>query len=212
MLLEQWRTCLSTEGDTGFLICADACEESEQPENRRFGELLRKYVEIQTFVRTSTPIPVELSTRYAELNKSFDPRDGFIEYGLRYSNQFGPFFLKLEADMGVLAANMMALEAEPIRQLQINGAEADGRFNTIMRNHRMDYMNELTINFSYNKRRQEAEIGKLVAELKSACLQRVTLSNIANRLNIVPALFMGKAKVPKGCELLIGSQRVAVKS
>lgn len=210
-LMKEMLSLLSTEGDSGFLIAADGFEDSADATNRRFAELLRLYVDIQTYVRMSLPIPLEKATRFGELNKSFETRDGYREYGIRYSNSFGPFFLNLVADTGVLASHLNYLEEEPVRNLTLNAAEADGNLRMILRNHRMAYMNELTINFQFNKRRQEAQLGDVMKELKSDCLMRVTLPNIVNRLNIVPAMFAGASRVPKGCELIIGTNRVAVK-
>lgn len=210
-LMREMLSLLSTEGDSGFLMAADGFDESDDASNRRFGELLRLYVDIQTYVRMSLPIPLDKATRFGELNKSFETRDGFREYGISYSNSFGPFFLNLTADTGVLSAHLNYLEDEPVRSLSLNAAEADNNLAMILRNHRMDYMNELTISFQYNKRRQEAQLGSVMRELKSACLMRVTLTNISNRLNIIPAMFAGVAKVRKGCELIIGTTRVTVK-
>lgn len=210
-LLESLRHTLATEGDTGFLIYADACEESENPDNRRFGELLRLYVEVQTFVRMSMPIPADKSARYAELNKSFQIPE--VEYGDEgwYENQLGPYYMKYTGRMTNLANHLSNLEHQPIRQLVITEADTTPDLAMLFRNHRMDYMTHLTVRFRYNQRRQEAQVGRALTDLVARNLQELRIEGVTNRLNIIPAIFQGNRFVAKGCCLLMGQNRMGVK-
>lgn len=212
-LMQQFRSCISTEGDTGMLIAADAMQESSEPDNQRLGELLRLYVEIQTFVRMSMPVPAEKSNRFIELNNSFEvPISDYVgNYTERYSNQLGPFYTAFAADASALANNLHWIESEPIRQLNIVNADVNKDLAMIMRNHRMEYMTNLTIHFKWRERRQEAEIAKCVMQLAGASLRELTLMSVSNKMKMIPAMFIANPKIAKGCALIIQRDRVAVR-
>lgn len=208
-MMQQMRFLLSTEGDTGMLIAADNFEGSDDENNRRFGELLRLYVEIQTLVRMSMAVPVEKSNRYIELNKSFpEPVSEYVGgYGERYSGQLGPFFTEFSGDTKRISQNLDWLENEPVRRLKLTNADASSELAMIFRNHRMQYMTHLEIWFKWRDRRQEGELGRIMAMLDGPNLQEVKLMQVNNRLKIIPAMFRANNRIAKGCSLIIGRDR-----
>lgn len=203
---------LATEGDNGFLIAADTFDESWDAENQRFGRLLRKYVEIQTYVRMSQPIPLEMANEYKALNDTFSVNNSepLGVYGCHYEMQLGPFFLKLSADQDSLANNLKWLEAQPIRELYLSEMQPGNDLGMIFRNHRFQSLKRVTIRPDYRVR-DVATLAKCVREMTAHSLQTLTFEyGVADRLGLIKAAFAGNKTIPPGAELFLQRNRIWV--
>jgi hypothetical protein len=210
-LLQQFRFALSEGGDTGMLVAADAFDERSNTEGdapQRFAELLRKYVEIQTYFRMSQTPNVALAKRYDELNKSFGtkPTKPTPVGGGTYSKPFGPLYTALEIDQGNLFSNLNLIADEPIRELSIRYATPGNDLAAIIRSHRVESMFQLSIalSYSYNNRNANAANAMALAikEIKAQQLMRLTITGVTDTKKHLQ-LFFQMSKVAKGCELWV---------
>lgn len=211
-LMREMIPVLSTEGDNGFLIAADAFDDSSESDNQRFGRLLRKYVEIQTYVRMSQPIPLDMANEYKALNDSFGVSNNQATgiYGCSFSQQLGPFFLKLSADQTNLANNLNWLEEQPIRELYLDNMTPNGDLSMIFRNHRFQSLKRVIIHPS-GRCRDVSSLAKCVREMTAHSLLTLTFEwGVADRLGLIKAAFAGNKTIPAGAELFLQRQRIWV--
>lgn len=209
-MMQTMRHLIATEGDYGFLMAADEFDNSEDARNRKFGGLLRLYVEIQKFVRMSMPVPKDVSDAFIELNNSFDqpaaPAVG--NWTESFGGQLGPFYTEFTADCKNLANNLNWLELEPVRKLSIRNCDASQDLALIFRNHRIGYITHLELQFKYREQRQEAEVGRIIAQLAASSLIELKIRYVRNRLKLMPAMFLGNKKLPKGCTFVLDEKRI----
>lgn len=209
--MRELKYLLSTEGDMGFLMSADTLEfECDNPAEIAFGKLLRKYVEIQTYVRMSQPIPLDMANEYKALNDKFPGTDheslGF--YACSYSQQLGPFFLKLSAVQSELATHLHWLEEQPIRELYLSEMRPTNDLGMIFRNHRFQSLKRVTIRPDYRVR-DVASVAKAVREMTAHSLQTLTFEyGVGDRLGLIKAAFAGNKTIPQGAELFLQRTRV----
>lgn len=212
-MMRHMRNLIATEGDYGFLMAADEFDNSEDASNRKFGALLRLHVEIQTFVRMSMPVPKDKSDQFIELNNSFmlEQADPVGTWAESFSGQLGPFYTEFTADCRNLANNLAWLELEPVRKLSIRNCDASEDLALIFRNHRVGYLTHIELQFKYKEQRQEAEVGRIIAQLAANSLMELSIRYVRNRLKLMPAMFRGNRKLPKGCILNIDGRKVATR-
>lgn len=206
-LLNEFRLALSEGGEFGMLVTADRMEESDDETANRFGELLRKYVEIQTCFRMSQVPPTALAKRYDELNKSFGTKPTkTAPGGGTYSKPFGPCYTALEIEQTQLMANLNVLVDEPIRELTIRYASAGNDLSMILRNYRVETMYQLSIHVysGYGSRRDSLAqgIAQCLRELKAPMMMRVSIAGVVDTKKHLQ-LFFQMSKVAKGCELWV---------
>lgn len=213
-LMREMLPVFATEGDYGFLMAADQFDDSADTNNRAFGRILRNYVNIQTYVRMSQPIPLEMASEMEADNRLFvnEARRRIIgTYNAAYDVQLGPFFLRLTANMEEIASNLSWLEVQPVRQLAVNLCYTGTDFDMILRNHRMDYVTEATFRIGYRNRPKPIDIATAVSAMKASCLNRLTLTGCTDPLGLIRTMFQSNRTVPKGAQLFIGSTRVHTK-
>ncbi len=206
-LMEQSRYTLATEGDLAFLIAADSFDDSNDPENVRFGQLLRRYIEIQTYVRMSQPIPVEMADSFKKLNDSFT----VVNPEYRYSEQFGPFFLRLSTSQTNLVANLNWLVEQPIRELVMTDMRTGGDLNLIFRNHRFQSLKRVTLRPDY-RMRDVAGVAGAIRQMTAYSLLSLSIEyGLNDRLGLIKSAFASNRTIPKGAELFLQRNRVWVK-
>ena len=202
-----------------MLVTADRLDDTGEPANCRLAELLRTYVNIQTYVRTSSPIPTDMADRFTELQSDYkiEPRK-YVQgnfYNNHYTNPLGPFYLNIEADMQELANNLQWLSEEPVRNITISDCIPGKDLGLILRNYRVDAAYSLHLRF----RRRTMNVRDVADALRVATLSmcnRITITGLDDRLKIVQMGFLMGNKIRKGCELFMGANyrtpgRVAVK-
>lgn len=203
-LTEQFRDCIATESETGMLIAADAFQDSNDRQNNNLGELLRLYCDIQSYVRTSLPIPQEMGFRFEELNKFFgsDERRYIGGTSSFYSKPLGPYYTGLSVGWQQLVGQIGLLSDEPVRYLQVtNIVNVDG-IDLVLRNYRIESMFELDFQFGYRHRATAAEVAKALSGIKASSLRRLTLRGLADPTKVVEVAFRMATGIPKGCTLL----------
>lgn len=214
-LMSHMRGLLATEGDYGFLMAADEFEDSNIDQNKKFAMLLRKYVDIQTYVRMSQPIPLEMANEFKALNDSFYNdlnirRIGGI-YGAAYSDQLGPFFIKLTCFQSDLASHLGWLEDEPVRELTLNEMKPGEDLKLILRNHRFQSLKRITIRPD-RRMKDISGLAGAIREMTANSLISMTFEwGVNDRLGLVKAAFAGNKSIPKGAELFIQRTRVWIK-
>lgn len=212
-LLAQFRYALSEGGDTGMLVAADAFDERSNTEGdapQRFAELLRKYVEIQTYFRMSQTPNSALAKRYDELNKSFGTKPTKLVNGATYSKPFGPLYTALEIDQTTLISNIGVLAEEPVRELLIRYCSPGNDLAMILRNYRVETMFQLALQFSYNYR-QPGNVNAVAAaikEIKASQLMRLSITGVVDPKKHLQ-LFFNMSGVSKGCELWVSPNNYA---
>ena len=166
--LDNFRECIAERSDSGMLIAADWCElDSDDASTALLGRLMRSYVNVQTYVRMSLPIPLEIAAEFDELSKSFDmpQRRDLEEYGCYYERPLGPLYTSLTVTQARLIADTDMLSREPVRDLTITRAQPGADLAMILRNYRMGYMERLTIRFQRTIT-NTAELYQNIAEQK----------------------------------------------
>lgn len=213
-LMQQMSYLVATEGDGGFLMAADEFDDSADKSNQAFGQLLRRYVEIQTYVRMSQPIPLDMADNFKKLNDQFENTNRFMiegVYGAGYNQPFGPFFLQLTCSQSLLASNLNWLERQPVRELDLLDMRPGEDLNMIFRNHRFQSLKRVTIRPDYRMR----DVSGLAACMKQMVAPSMISLNfqwgIDDRLGLVKSAFQANKTIAKGCELFISKTRVHVK-
>lgn len=208
-LLTQFRYALSEGGDTGMLVAADAFDERSVTADdapQRFAELLRKYVEIQTYFRMSQTPNSALAKRYDELNKSFGTKPTKVVNGSTYSKPFGPLYTALETDQSTLIANIALLAEEPVRELSIRYASAGNDLAMILRNYRVETMFQVSIQMAYNYANRNANaasaLAQCIKDIVAPQMMRLTVTGVTDTKKHLQ-LFFQMSKVSKGCELWV---------
>lgn len=214
-LTELFRNAVSEGSDTGVLITADACDESDNPTDNKLGTVLRRWIDIQTYVRMSQPIPLEMADEFKALNDSFgsaEKRRVEGSFGTVYSKPVGPYYTALEVHLESLAANPELLSVEPIRELTIMYATTNDNLGMLFRNYRMDYMWRVSVNFDryYNANRvgrhDPVKMAQIILGMQGSQLQSITLNGIDDRLKKIHVMFNTNGKIRRGCELRIARQ------
>lgn len=208
-LTEEFRRVISEEGELGFLIAADALQESEGDQNRSLGELLRLYCNIQTYVRTSQPIPQSMGFRFEELNKTFKSqlRRYAAEYGYAaYSKPLGPYYTALSVPKIELVQNIDLIVQEPVRELVITDIRDVVDLDLIFRNYRMESMFNLTLNVLGQSKATPMVLGAAIKNLSGASLRSLTVLGLRDTAKAVEVNFMMASKIAKGCSLYMGAR------
>lgn len=203
---EQFRNAISEGSDYGMLVAADALDESADPTNNKLGQLLRCYLDIQTYVRTSNPIPMEMANTFAALNAEFNNPDREYMNGGIYSSKLGPFYTKLEVRESDLMLDIDLLSRQPVRHLTIRDVTDP---TIILRNYRMAYITNLTLEAGY-RAGNRIQFGPIVQSLNGQMMRRITFRRINDRLGIIRAMFVSNRMIAKGCELYMDDRAVAV--
>jgi hypothetical protein len=207
MLTEQFRNAISEGSDTGMLVAADALQESADATENSLGELLRAYVDVQTYIRMSQPTPPALADRFVELQGKFrTPERRRIEgdyWGSEYRKPLGTFYTELSIAQEPLANNLNLLSIEPIRTLEISDCTADDNLKMILRNYRMNYMVHLRLMFSRTRRTTniQMEVAKAVATMKAPMLQSLSIHGLVDRTKKIQAMFMMNRDIARNCVL-----------
>lgn len=198
MLADELRHCIATQSETGLLVAADALQESDCPRNNKLGELLRCYVDIQTYVRVSQPIPHDLGIRYDELNKFFEtsPTKGY------YSKPIGIYYTACNIYLDTLLDNFKVLETEPIRELTIRGCSANAGLKTVLTNYRVDWMYEVTIKMG-NTINNPLELADIVRVMQGSQLQRLNIHGVRDRSKRLQTMFQLNTSIRKGTRLTL---------
>lgn len=206
-LTETFRKCVSEESENGFLIAADAFEESELERDRDIGQLLRTYCNIQTYVRMSQPIPTEMAELFKALNDKFgaeDRRPAADRYTSTYSGKLGPYFTILNTWMSDLSSDLEMLSAEPVRDLTVLHCMPGTNLSLILRNYRIDYMHRLTLRFDRNTR-DTLSIAQAIGSLQGSQLNSLTILGVNDRVRSIQAMFMSNRYIRKGCDLMMSN-------
>ncbi len=208
--MDEWRNAIATLSDGGMLVAADAMEESSVEENQNFGRLLRRYVDIQTYVRMSQPIPLEMATEFEALNAGWkiEPRLYLgSNYQNVYSNQFGPFYMHLSAEMSELGRHLDWLEDQPIRELHIRNCTPGEDLKRIFRNHRMVSMKRLILNFGRGTRDANG-VADTIRQMKGESLLSLSIQwGVVDRHKQVNTAFQLNRSFNRGAVLTIGATR-----
>ncbi len=216
---ESFRYAVSEGSEVGMLIAADALEESDNPTDNTLGRLLRRYVDIQTYVRTSQLIPHELGLEYEQLSKTFDTRQRLSlgNWGCSYSKPLGPYYTELEARMPELMTHLHWITDNPVRNLVVTDCSSNDNFAMLIRNHRMDYMYNVTFRFA-TRTRDTLSLSKAIMEMKGSMLQNLTVYGVNDRFKQVQVAFLSARGIRKGASLHMsdysysGATRVCTKT
>jgi hypothetical protein len=201
-LLRQFKSALSTGGDFGMLITADAMQEIDHPDCQRMAELLRSYVDIQTCVRMSQVPPSALAKRYDELNKSFGTKPELRITGGRYHKPFGYYYTALEINQENLLNDLDRLSEQPVRELVINNVTTSG-IAVILRNYRMESMFTVRLNCWYRHLANPnvaQSFAEAIKEMKALQLMRLTVAGINDTKKLLQ-LYFQMAHIRKDAEL-----------
>jgi hypothetical protein len=209
-LSELFRNAISEGSETGMLVAADALEESDNSQDQSLGGLIRAYVNIQTYVRTSMPIPQELANRYVELQGAFNTKptrrlEGHSWYGSEYYKPLGIFYIGLRTSLQDIYNNPDLLSTEPIRELEIHDCFAGDALKALLRNYRMGYMQRLTLIFNRRNRQigQVSDIAQALLGTLGEMLESLTIRGIDDTRKQCQVMFMSAKKIIKGCRLNI---------
>lgn len=194
-----------------MLVAADYLQENGTAEEQDMGELLRLYVDIQTYVRTSMPIPLSMGERYNELQNKFNTKETrSIEsdsewYGAKYYKPLGVYYLGLQVSLNHLDNNPNLLSTEPIRELEVRYCYAGEALARLLRNYRMGYIQRLTLRFDSRTRRpgNVKDVAIAVNSMLGEMMETVMISGIDDRAKAVQVMFACAKKVRKGCRLNI---------
>lgn len=202
-LIEEFRHTIATESETGMMIAADALEDSADARNNKMGELLRLYCDIQTYVRTSQSIPLEMGFRFEELNKFFGSDDRRYVPGINahYHKPLGQFYTALSIRWDDLTDRIHLLSDEPVRYLQVTGITNLAGVDLLLRNYRIDSMFEIEFQFGYRHGIQAATFAQALTGMKASSLRKLTVRGLADRTKAVELAFRMAKGIPKGCAL-----------
>lgn len=203
-LTEQFRETIATESELGMMVAADAFQDSNDHQNNKLGELLRLYCNIQSYVRTSQPIPQEMGFLFESLNKFFGSDDRRYIGGTSafYSKPLGPYYTGLSVGWQQLVDRISLLSDEPVRYLQVTNIVNVNGIDLILRNYRIESMFELDFQFGYRHRASAADVAKAMSGIKATSLRRLTLRGMADPSKVVEVAFRMALGIPKGCTLL----------
>jgi hypothetical protein len=213
--LSDFRQCIAEQSDSGMLIAADWCDEQPDQRTQQIGTLLRRYVEIQTYVRMSQPIPLEMANEFKAINDSFEmPLQRQLESGF-YAQPLGPFYTELVTDLTHLVNNLNLLSIEPIRVITITRCYPNDDLALILRNYRMDCALRVTLGFAWNANDAHS-VAQSLLKMKASQLNSLTITNVEDRLKMVISAFHAAPNIRKGAELFMSArynrpERVAVK-
>lgn len=202
-LLRQFRSALSTGGDFGMAVVADAMQEIDSPDCQRMGELLRCYIDIQTCVRMSQVPPSALAKRYDELNKSYGTKPEKPIRGGKYYQPFGPFYTALEITQDELVSNLDLLVDQPVRELVINNVQATPGLALILRNYRMESMFTVRLNARYTYRANPnaaQPFAEAIRDMKALQLLKLTVTGVDDSKKLIQ-LYFQMACIRKDAEL-----------
>lgn len=210
-LTELFRNAVSEGSDTGVLIAADAFDESDDPQNNKLGLLLRKWIDIQTYVRMSQPIPLSMAQEFKALNDHFGERERRVDettWGVTYTKPVGPYYTRLEARFEAVVQNLNLLSTEPIRELYVTDCRTNDDLALLFRNYRMDYLWRLECRFDRGYRVQHTHdpvrMAQTMLQMKASQMQSITLSGMDDRAKKVMVMFNANKNIARGCELRIG--------
>lgn len=207
------RRMISEGSDWDVLVASDMLEDQRTPDAERLAELLRAYVNIQTYVRTSQPIPGELVHAFEQLNNVY--KMDVIQYLPGYfRNSFqkplGPFYTMLRVAQVDLANNLDWLSQNPIRDLELFDVTPNNDLAMILRNYRVNVAYRLTLNMS--RRQSDVQtFAKAIRDMQGGQLLSLTINGYTDRLKIVQMGFKMAQGIRKGAALYIGGQRVTVR-
>jgi hypothetical protein len=202
-LVDQFRETIANESETGMLIAADAFDESDDTRNRKMGELLRLYCDIQTYVRTSQPIPQEMGFRFEELNKFFGTQER--RYGVQghYHKPLGPYYTAWTGPYDYLIKNLNVLSEEPVRYLEVKDINSIEDIAMLFRNYRMASLFDIDLAFTHRRRATAAEVAKAIGGMQATSLRRLVLRALPDTAKVVEVAFRMALGIPKGCTLLV---------
>lgn len=207
------RRMISEGNDWDMLVASDMMEDNNTDDSRRLSELLRAYVDIQTYVRTSQPIPANLVHAFEQLNNAYkmDMRQYLPGYYRNaFSKPLGPFYTMLQTTQVDLANNLDWLSQNPIRDLEIYDVTPNNDLQMILRNYRVNVAYRITLHMS--SRRSDVQVmSKAIRDMMGGQLLSLTINNLNDRLKIVQMGFKMAQSVARGAVLYIGGQRVTVR-
>lgn len=199
-----------------MLVAADAMQESDDTRNQKMGELLRLYVDIQTYVRTSQPIPLSMGERYNELQNEFNTKatrridEDNDYYGSEYFKPLGIYYLGLRCSLAHIDANPNMVSQEPVRELEVRACYSGEAFARLLRNYRMDYMQRVTFRFERGYRTNRpgnvVEIAQAVLNMKAAMMESIRFVGVNDNLKKIQVMFASARGIRKGCRLSINRQ------
>lgn len=164
--------------------------------------LLRGFVECQTFVRMSLPIPTELTMRMTKAQEKFTTAPTLQSGRAVYSRPFGPYYLALTIPAPTLAANFDLLSAQPVRYVTITDCEANDDLALFMRNYRMN--NQFEVNFRFRSQpRNIMTVAKAVLQGTFYWSDRISM-NILDVNRMVAAHFCLAKSICRGTRLFMG--------
>ena len=204
-LISQFRHSLACEGDNGMAVAADAFTESDDSRANRFGELLRKYIEIQTFVRMSSAPPAALVESYNTLNNSFGTPAEFKDGSATYTKPFGPYYTALKISQQSLVSNWDRLTDQPVRELEVTGVSFNDDLAMILRNYRMEVMYQLTLRMFSYRTEHAAQVGEYIKKLKAPMLIRLSIHYVEDPKGLIKLGFQTSG-VRKGAELWVSNR------
>jgi hypothetical protein len=214
-LIEIMRNAVSEGSENGMLVAADALQESDDATNNRMGELLRCYVDIQTYVRTSMPIPISLGERYTELQNTFNSkatrRIDDEDWSAEYFKPLGVYYTGLRASLRNLDNNPNLLSIEPVRDLEVRACYSGEALKKLFRNYRMGYIQRLSLRFergysSGTRPGNTVEIADAMFNLLGEMMEHITILGVDDRLKKIQVMFMSNRKIRKGCRLSIATR------
>lgn len=215
-LLTEWRTALAEGGQTAAMIFADHCNDLDTEESNRLASLIRRYYDIQSYVRMSLPIPPEMVDDFQSLNASFSPEPRrYLEESTNnwFFDPLGPMYMAFECTYPDLKRNMDWLSQEPVRRVMMRACQTDDDFESVIGNYRMQTVEEL--NLSFRVYRGIVSIPVVVAAIRrmnAPNLKLLALHWVRNdRLNLVKTAFATNATIPAKAVLMMDGRPVVSK-
>lgn len=209
-LYDQIRRVIAEQGEFGLLVMADQLDDAG---DATLAELFRTYVEIQTMIRMSQPIPHEMGVRFAELQSKFNtqPYKSIASYGGQYSNPLGVYYTGLRCRQNDLIADIDLLSREPVRTLELLECYPSTDLEIILRNYRIDSMYQISLTFNWRRTSNATDLGKAILAMEAGFLREFRINRVNDRLNMIPAHFLSNKKIASGCKLLMGTRLVATR-